>query len=340
MTDNKYCRICAFSEVPIKPSHGDSKQIDCPACKSYRIDGALDAGFRGESLSLRSRSPATDPPWHLVAAATRRIHERRERGENVEMPFFEKEDDFANLVNKCNRCSPPLPRTPFEKIDELVRLVGKAQGGNAALFLSYDAAKDYPLLACVGGRDTDREMMTLVNMAINDMKLVKADGSRLRLTAKGLAKFESLPKHPTKLPKHPTKLQGFVAMSFSPEMQSIYKDAIRPAIKAAGFAPLRIDEKPHNDGIVDQIISELRRSSFVVADFTGNCSGVYYEAGFAHGLDLPVIPTCEESYFKEHSVHFDWRHRNILTWPNTRYLKKELVRRIRAIGTLAPKTQA
>ncbi len=33
---------------------------------------------------------------------------------------------------------------------------------------------------------------------------------------------------------------------------------------------------------------------FMIADFTGHRGGVYFEAGFAHGLGIPVIWTCRE----------------------------------------------
>ena len=35
---------------------------------------------------------------------------------------------------------------------------------------------------------------------------------------------------------------------------------------------------------MDRIIAQIRASKFVVADFTRNRGGVYYEAGFALGL--------------------------------------------------------
>jgi hypothetical protein len=39
-------------------------------------------------------------------------------------------------------------------------------------------------------------------------------------------------------------------------------------------------------------MAEIRRSRFVVADYTGQRNGVYFEAGFGLGLGLVVIPTC------------------------------------------------
>jgi hypothetical protein len=57
-------------------------------------------------------------------------------------------------------------------------------------------------------------------------------------------------------------------------------------------------------------MASIRGSRFVVADFTGSRGGVYYEAGFAHGLDLPVIFMCREG----DELHFDIRQYNCIFW--------------------------
>ena len=96
--------------------------------------------------------------------------------------------------------------------------------------------------------------------------------------------------------------QAFVAMWFDPQMRDAYDRGFEKAIRAAGYAPLRIDRKEHDGKIDDQIIAEIRRSAFVVADFTGHRGGVYYEAGFAHGLGRRVIFTCRSDELDK--LHF------------------------------------
>ena len=101
-------------------------------------------------------------------------------------------------------------------------------------------------------------------------------------------------------------------------MNEIYKKGFCPAIKDAGYEPLRIDKKPHLHKIDDQIIAEIRRSRFVVADFTHGDDGargsVYYEAGFAHGLNVPVIFTCREDMLKGEKLAFDIRQYPHIAW--------------------------
>ena len=74
----------------------------------------------------------------------------------------------------------------------------------------------------------------------------------------------------------------------------------------------------------------IRRSRFVVADFTGQRGGVYFEAGYALGLGLRVIWLCRDGELKD--VHFDTRQYNFLVWKAGEYadLAKRLQNRIEA----------
>src|SRR5439155_2976868 len=77
----------------------------------------------------------------------------------------------------------------------------------------------------------------------------------------------------------------FVAMSFDRSLDPAFTDGIVPAIEVdCGFRVIRVDRVPHNESITDLIIAGIRSAEFVVADFTLQRQGVYYEAGFAQGL--------------------------------------------------------
>ena len=136
--------------------------------------------------------------------------------------------------------------------------------------------------------------------------------------------------------------QAFVAMWFDKSMNQAYEEGINPAIEDAGYKPLRVDQKEHVNKIDDEIIAELRRSRFVVADFTqgddGARGGVYYEAGFAHGLDLPVIFTCREDAVK--TLHFDTAHYNHIVWTTPEELREKLKTRILAVIGEGPEVQS
>ena len=124
----------------------------------------------------------------------------------------------------------------------------------------------------------------------------------------------------------------FVAMWFGPRMDDAYLNGIAPAIEEAGFTPLRIDHKLDVEKIDDAIIAEIRRSRFLVADFThgekGVRGGVYFEAGFAMGLDIPVFFTCHSDIVEE--LHFDTRQYAHIVWSEPEDLRFALRDRILA----------
>lgn len=123
----------------------------------------------------------------------------------------------------------------------------------------------------------------------------------IRLTYEGLAKVIDISDSGAQ------SSRCFIAMSFS-ESQKETRDAIRLAIHNCEFKAILIDEQ-HIDSDVtinDALIAEIRKSKFVIADFTEHKHGVYFETGFALGLRKPVIYLCQKEDFK--NTHFDTNH--------------------------------
>ena len=126
--------------------------------------------------------------------------------------------------------------------------------------------------------------------------------------------------------------QGFVAMWFDDSMTAAYEDGIKPALADVGYKAVRIDRTEHINKIDDEIIREIRRSRLVVADFThgenGARGGVYFEAGFAHGLGIPVFYTCRKDMVD--GLHFDTRQYAHILWDDPLELRLKLANRIGA----------
>jgi hypothetical protein len=143
-----------------------------------------------------------------------------------------------------------------------------------------------------------------------------------QLTVSGWEELEPLPR--------PGGIPGrcFVAMWFSTETREAYDSGIALAVRDAGFTPIRIDKKEHNNEIPDEIMAEIRNCQFMVADFTGQRAGVYYEAGFAMGIGRTVIWCCRKDEIGK--LHFDTNHKNHIDWETPEDLRERLYRRIRA----------
>lgn len=146
------------------------------------------------------------------------------------------------------------------------------------------------------------------------------------VTAAGIARMQEL-----EAPEgREASKQAFVAMWFDVTLDQLYREGIEPAIRDSGFDSLRVDAKQTNEKICDVIVAEIRRSKFLVADFTGARGGVYFEAGFAMALGIPVIWTCknEEEHIK--ALHFDTRQYSHVLWDSPEDLHKKLADRIAA----------
>ena len=135
----------------------------------------------------------------------------------------------------------------------------------------------------------------------------------------------------------------FVAMWFHDSMNDVWERGFKKAIEDAGYEPVRIDKQEHLNKIDDEIISEIRKARFVVADFTqgdkGARGGVYYEAGFAHGLGIPVIFTCHQKLLDDDEIHFDTRQYNHIGWADPADLRIALKNRITAVLGEGPKIE-
>ena len=124
-------------------------------------------------------------------------------------------------------------------------------------------------------------------------------------------------------------------MSFDKTLVDAYQAGFQTGIMNAGYEPVRVDRVDHTNRIDDEIIARIRTAAFVVADFTGHKGGVYFEAGFALGLDLPVIWTCRKDDMA--NLHFDIRQYNTIDWDTPEDLSMRLQRRIEAALGKGPK---
>jgi nucleoside 2-deoxyribosyltransferase len=124
----------------------------------------------------------------------------------------------------------------------------------------------------------------------------------------------------------------FIAMQFKWEGQEELREQVFQKIQEAcsehGYEADLVDQN-HTGNVTDQIIADIKKSRFVVAEFTYNNRGVYFEAGFARGLDIPVFHVIQEGHADGEEkdgkkVHFDIQQVMYRKWRNPAELKIEL----------------
>ena len=115
----------------------------------------------------------------------------------------------------------------------------------------------------------------------------------------------------------------FLIMSFG-ETDDLedYRAAVKDVCKEAGFQAVRTDSRPAatTHQIIDAIHHHIQTCGFVIADLTNERPNVYYEIGYAKGLDKKLILTSK----KGAPVHFDLHGYNRVEWTGSENLKKQL----------------
>ncbi|BBO76049.1 hypothetical protein DSCW_34660 [Desulfosarcina widdelii] len=119
----------------------------------------------------------------------------------------------------------------------------------------------------------------------------------------------------------------FVVMPFAPEFNDIYILGIREVAENLGFVVERADEIEHIEPIVDVIQEKIRSCDAIIADTTGRNPNVFYEVGYANGVNCPAVLICREG----DDIPFDLAGVNFIKYGSIVNLRERLDKRLRAI---------
>ncbi len=276
----------------------DILEFKTKACGTFQITCMAD-------IYLREDSNLQDKKYLLAGA----VREAFENGQKLLITS----DNIDQIIDSGNK-----PKNPLEAIDRILFFLIKYDKAPND-YIKFDWL-DYTLTYSRNFAEFEYYLEKAKDL--DYIEIQKEDPLNCRLTLKGWQKAEILYNQIAVSDK------VFVAMWFDPQMDEAWKDGFEPAFRHCGFNPFRIDLILHNDKIDDRIIAEIKRSGLIVADFTGNRGGVYFEAGFAMGLGRKLIWTCREDYIDK--VHFDTRQYSHIVWCNSKDLKEKLIARIEA----------
>lgn len=294
----------------------DRVDVACPRCGTFSVTRTAVTMMRAEISHTETGKPrlgGRDSRQRANASAWIRANQDREWHER---PLTS--EDLSGLSTL------PTPGV-LDRADILLQALEKETAGVGQLN-NLEEARWWAASWCLGSVETENLARLMESMGWVE-PLVRQDTNDLEfyvtISAGGWKRLEELRRSGA------GGYQGFVAMSFARELRTTYDDALAPAIRAAGFRPHRVDRREFEGRIDDEIVAQIRRSRFVVADFTGHRSGVYWEAGFAAGLRLPVFLTCRKDQMVE--LHFDIRQYNCIDWTSTQELQERLAARIEAV---------
>lgn len=288
------CSICGDASNVYDDARADTYKVDCLRCGKYKIEGLISRSFQGAEFN---RERANISGW--------------------------LRENQGSLISGDNIALLRSLKTPsfHERADKLLMFLER-KTSYAGESVKYDDA--WISVSWCLNKDELKEVLEFL-----------IDSERIRVISEPNGKYKIIPKGWEHLEKvkqiNLDSQQGFVAMWFDNEMKKVYYDVIAPAILAAGYKPHRVDQREHNGQVDDEIVAQIRRSRFVLADFTGHRGGVYYEAGFAKGLGLEVFWTCRDDH--KNDLHFDIRQYNCILWEEdkTEEFKKKITYRIESV---------
>ena len=294
MSDMDPCELCSTQAETLSAAR-DSIHQRCARCGDFKITGTGMAVIR-------------HIPQHDKVKLSGWVRDQNMLGEVPELT-----SDRIRLV-----VASPLPGM-IERSNRLLTFAIRKQSKLGERFNIRNPA----FLAITYSQDDD-ELYYLTNF-LSDEGLISlvAMGGMAEVTPRGYLRYEELQTHQS------SSAQGFVAMWFDAEMRDAYLRGFEVGIRQSGYNSMRIDRVEHVGKIDDEIIAQIRRSRFLVADFTGHRGGVYFEAGFALGLNLPVIWTCRRDHVD--GLHFDIRQFNCIDWAEPGELADRLQKRIEAV---------
>jgi nucleoside 2-deoxyribosyltransferase len=299
----------------------------CPVCRFPSV--ARDAGRETRCECLRCGIFSIKDSASALIRDTLSSDEQRL---NLSSYLFENQGTLITRTNLPTLIPTSRP-TVSQQTDKLLRAIARSRpaAGNGYEFISREVSsilhafnrpdqnslinvdpedleisRRYLQLMAAAWTHREKEIYFLLEEVLTtSRKFLSKNGFHYAITADG---WESIEKS---IPQSES-LEAFVAMSFDLSLEPIFQDLIKPGIEECGFRAIRVDRTEHVNKIDDEIISRIRQARFVVADFTEHKNGVYFEAGFAFGLGIPVVWMCRDEDLGK--SHFDTRQYNAVVW--------------------------
>jgi hypothetical protein len=301
------CALCGRDVT--EDEEADPPVVKCAACGTYAIDRATRRVITSEDYPAERR-------FQLSWACRR----HSDIGKPLSLAL-------GTITEIALSVSEPHP--PIRKVDELLLFIGR-RAPVLNQIVRLQRSRDWPLIFARG----PEEFVAIQTTAVNELGYLTLSAEGLGVTPKGWERFAALDS------PRASSTTAFVAMAFSADMSPAYDDGFRPTLYDLGFDPIRVDREEYLGRIDDFIVASLRKSALVVADFTRLRSGVFFEAGFALGLGIPVVWTCHVDWLGQLAEHFDTRQYNYLGWKDPADLRTRLRDRIEAAIVTRPRPRA
>jgi len=221
-------------------------------------------------------------------------------------------DQLLIILNQTDKSQPKLKNLDEQDSEMLLSLIARAKEIEAVQVL-LEKSNSFPTII--------RNRILILSYKMKKIKREYRDGTIAmdkhnlfeNQARKDLCKLIDALKDIEKYEKYNLNSLVFVIISFKPEMDEIY-ELIEKIGSEYNLKAIRVKDVDGDYRITDEIMKLIANSYFVIADLSLERPNVYYELGYARGIDKKVITLCN----KNSKVHFD-----VQGWKYISYTDKE-----------------
>lgn len=293
------CPVCRDVSVTRELPEGLRKFFDCENC-----------GYFGVSSTLLASKLALNERWLTPVQFASLSHRIRQAVDATS----DDDDPFVLTTHTIDEMLPNLRLpSPSEQAINILRYFGDQINESGELarnptkaFVATIGAANRPSALRIVRQLADDGMLLISNRAFQGTA-DEPDG--IDLSLRGWSQWEA--ERRGKI----SGSHGFMALEFGdPELDAFLREVIKPAVGELGYV-LEDMRDAARAGIIDNVMrARIRDAAFVLVDLSHANAGAYWEAGYAEGLDKPVLYLCKNSVFEERGTHFDTNHCTTVMW--------------------------
>lgn len=316
------CPICFYK--PVKEyfkgmdsaSNRDLYHLDCSRCGAFEISGTFTKIIKNKELSSVQ-----------IGLLSGHIKDANLNHQQLKLDEYNTDANDNNFEKWLSQ----LSKTTTEKQNKLLIALEKLMPEpGETIIISLDTDISLSLAWAASKNELkfhletlhEREFIYLYSTGNEDLD--DFSGRKVKILGKGWERIEQLTTD------FSANVQVFVAMNIGDSwLDAVYKNHIKQAIQSSGYKAYRIDYDQKNmERLDNKIIKEIKNSRFLVADVSNQRQSVYYEAGYAHGLGIPVIWSVQNA--DKENLHFDTRQFPHQIWQDGQQLEEKLTNAILA----------
>ncbi|RUT45438.1 hypothetical protein EJP82_14135 [Paenibacillus anaericanus] len=261
----KHCLFCD-EIVSIEPEGDYDRYLGC-SCSPGRFYTLLRDSYKPINLLPHQQKRKM---LHVVSAY---IRELTDCDEKVTITA----NDLESIVN-----SPEIPVTIEDKGNRLLQYLHRHSKGPGEPIVIQPLSRNYNLTYS----PSLQELVYIIDKLSNEKLLVR-EGVTYKLTDEGWRVAVASAGG--------NKLKPcMILMSDDEDLRMDWQEGLLPRIEQCGYLPrLLTQSKTHSHE--DYSLELIADNKLIIADLTGQSPGVYFAAGYALGMNIPVIWTVNSS---------------------------------------------